>query len=144
MSRIETIGNATLYMADCRDVLPTLPKVGAVITDPPYGISANKQTLGKGKKEFDRGGDWDDAVPDIRWIPGYARLTVDDFEADIQRGAAGEHGGPLLEGIGRERLPGIGERLRHAGRIDESEDGSDRHGAALSGGGAPRPRPVRV
>jgi len=39
MSRIETIGNATLYLGDCRDILPTLPKVDAVITDPPYGIS---------------------------------------------------------------------------------------------------------
>ena len=34
--RIETIGNATLYLGDCRDILPTLPKVDAVITDPPY------------------------------------------------------------------------------------------------------------
>jgi site-specific DNA-methyltransferase (adenine-specific) len=32
------IGAATLYLADCMDVLPTLPKVDAVITDPPYGI----------------------------------------------------------------------------------------------------------
>ena len=32
------IGNATLYLGDCREVLPTLPKVDAVITDPPYGI----------------------------------------------------------------------------------------------------------
>ena len=37
--RIETIGNATLYLADCREVLPTLPKVDAVITDPPYGLA---------------------------------------------------------------------------------------------------------
>lgn len=36
--RVERIGNATLYLGDCRDVLPTLPKVDAVITDPPYGI----------------------------------------------------------------------------------------------------------
>ena len=34
--RIETIGNATLYLGDCRDILQTLPKVDAVITDPPY------------------------------------------------------------------------------------------------------------
>src|SRR6185312_13032734 len=54
--RVETIGNAVLYLCDCRDILPTLPKVDAVITDPPYGISANKMTLGSGKKEFDRGG----------------------------------------------------------------------------------------
>lgn len=36
MSRVEVIGNATLYLGDCRDILPTLPKVDAVITDPPY------------------------------------------------------------------------------------------------------------
>jgi site-specific DNA-methyltransferase (adenine-specific) len=32
------IGNATLILGDCMDVLPTLPKVDAVITDPPYGM----------------------------------------------------------------------------------------------------------
>jgi DNA modification methylase len=32
------IGDAQLYCADCRDILPLLPKVDAVITDPPYGI----------------------------------------------------------------------------------------------------------
>lgn len=31
------IGNATLYCGDCMDILPGLPKVDAVITDPPYG-----------------------------------------------------------------------------------------------------------
>jgi site-specific DNA-methyltransferase (adenine-specific) len=34
-----TIGNATLYHADCLDILPTLGKVDAVVTDPPYGIA---------------------------------------------------------------------------------------------------------
>jgi site-specific DNA-methyltransferase (adenine-specific) len=37
LSRIETIGDATLYLGDCLEILPTLPKVDAVITDPPYG-----------------------------------------------------------------------------------------------------------
>lgn len=36
--RVEKIGNATLYLGDCRVVLPTLPKVDAVVTDPPYGL----------------------------------------------------------------------------------------------------------
>lgn len=36
MSRIERIGDATLYLGDCLDILPTLPKVDAVITSPPY------------------------------------------------------------------------------------------------------------
>lgn len=33
------IGDATLYCGDCLEILPTLPKVDAVITDPPYGIN---------------------------------------------------------------------------------------------------------
>lgn len=34
------ISDATLYLGDCMDILPTLGKVDAVITDPPYGINA--------------------------------------------------------------------------------------------------------
>lgn len=37
------IGDATLYLGDCMDILPTLPKVDAVITDPPYGIGIDGQ-----------------------------------------------------------------------------------------------------
>ena len=37
--RKEVIGNATLYLGDCREILPALPKVDAVISDPPYGIN---------------------------------------------------------------------------------------------------------
>ena len=36
------IGNATLYLGDCLEILPTLGKVDAVVTDPPYGINADK------------------------------------------------------------------------------------------------------
>lgn len=38
MTRVEHIGSAMLYLADCRDVLPTLSGVDAVMTDPPYGV----------------------------------------------------------------------------------------------------------
>ena len=31
-------GGITIYHADCRDILPHLPKVDLVLTDPPYGI----------------------------------------------------------------------------------------------------------
>lgn len=34
-----TIGPCTLIRGDCREVLPTLRGVDAVVTDPPYGIS---------------------------------------------------------------------------------------------------------
>jgi site-specific DNA-methyltransferase (adenine-specific) len=36
MPHIETIGDATLYLGDCREILPTLGKVDAVVTSPPY------------------------------------------------------------------------------------------------------------
>ena len=38
--RVEQIGDATLYLGDCMEILPTLERVDAVITDPPYGINA--------------------------------------------------------------------------------------------------------
>lgn len=34
--REEIIGDCTLYLGDCRDILPTLGPVDAVVTDPPY------------------------------------------------------------------------------------------------------------
>jgi site-specific DNA-methyltransferase (adenine-specific) len=34
--RKEIIGNCTLYLGDCLDIMPTLDKVDCVITDPPY------------------------------------------------------------------------------------------------------------
>jgi len=41
----------TLYCADCRDVLPTLGKVDAVVTDPPYGVNLG---IGLNNQRFDR------------------------------------------------------------------------------------------
>ena len=36
--RIETIGLATLYLGDCREVLPILDPCDLILTDPPYGV----------------------------------------------------------------------------------------------------------
>ena len=39
MSRKEVLGEGVeLYCGDCREILPTLGKVDAVVTDPPYGL----------------------------------------------------------------------------------------------------------
>lgn len=46
MSEPVTIGRATLYLGDCRDILPGLPKVDAVVTDPPFGMGNFVQITG--------------------------------------------------------------------------------------------------
>jgi site-specific DNA-methyltransferase (adenine-specific) len=48
LARIETIGDCTLYLGDCRDLLPSLGPVDAVVTDPPYGIAHVKGAGGRG------------------------------------------------------------------------------------------------
>ena len=57
-TRIETIGDATLYLGDCMDILPTLDKVDAVITDPPYGI----KRFEKGSLRFDKTGEYKNGI----------------------------------------------------------------------------------
>lgn len=46
MTEIVKIGDATLYLGDCMGILPTLDKVDAVITDPPFGVGNFVQTTG--------------------------------------------------------------------------------------------------
>jgi site-specific DNA-methyltransferase (adenine-specific) len=40
----EQIGACTLYLGDCREVLPTLGEVDAIIMDPPYGVELRGKT----------------------------------------------------------------------------------------------------
>lgn len=71
MTQPVVIGRATLYLGDCRDILPTLPKVDAVVTDPPYGIGyAAAPVVGKNRRDFTKyeRSDWDDRAPDLRWL----------------------------------------------------------------------------
>ena len=39
IKQMKKIGNATLYCADCKDVLPLLKDIDSCVTDPPYGLS---------------------------------------------------------------------------------------------------------
>ncbi len=39
----------TIYHGDCREILPSLPRVDLVLTDPPYGIHYQHSGGGKGK-----------------------------------------------------------------------------------------------
>ena len=70
MGDVVQIGDATLYHGDCLEILPTLPKVDAVITDPPYGL---------GKKLA--GGGWDatfatDVIGDLSLVIAAATNAV--------------------------------------------------------------------
>ena len=58
------IGNAELWHGDCREILPTLPKVDAVITDPPYGICLRNGDVDghRSARLFDVVGDSDQAA----------------------------------------------------------------------------------
>lgn len=65
MGRIETIGNCHLYLGDCREILPSLPKVDLVLTDPPYGIGADSHA-GKAENrwtQWETSG-WDKSRPE--------------------------------------------------------------------------------
>jgi DNA modification methylase len=63
-SRVVVIGDATLYLGDCMEILPQIEKVDCVITDPPYGIGADTHA-GKaenGWRQYGAGG-WDKDRP---------------------------------------------------------------------------------
>lgn len=65
MTQPVVIGRATLYLGDCRDILPSLPKVDAVVTDPPYGIGASSGVGKYGVAKWGGASDlkWDESVP---------------------------------------------------------------------------------
>jgi DNA modification methylase len=61
----------TIYHGDCREILPTLQKVDLVVTDPPYGIGADKNL--RANKQHGKAcapskdygiGKWDNKTPD--------------------------------------------------------------------------------
>jgi len=106
--RVERIGLATLYLADCMEVLPTLGRVDAVITDPPYGINfaaqptTGQRKAGMSRKDWDRravsnidtvlekghvqimwGGNYYALPPSRCWLAWYKPGTVPSF-ADLE------------------------------------------------------------
>jgi DNA modification methylase len=59
MTRIETIGDATLYLGDCSNILADL-QADALVTDPAYGINAarDRKSQKHGWRDYDEPG-WD-------------------------------------------------------------------------------------
>ena len=62
--RVDLSEDVTLYRGDCSEVLPTLGRVDAVITDPPYGIGSWNSTGGNslGARECEQINRWDSRV----------------------------------------------------------------------------------
>lgn len=91
------IGDATLIHGDCREVLPTLPKHDLLLTDPPYGIGADKGKKGsipfKGGKPVEMAwqpeNTWDNERADPNLIVGfvercaYAVVWGGNYFADV-------------------------------------------------------------
>jgi DNA modification methylase len=60
------IGDCTLYEGDCLEVMPTLGKVAAILTDPPYGIdygNAGGFSAASGWKQWRGAAEWDKSRP---------------------------------------------------------------------------------
>lgn len=67
------MGNATLYLADCAEVIPTLSPADLVATDPPYGISYVSARRKQGPTEMLAN---DDQAP-VDVIPAIAEALAD-------------------------------------------------------------------
>lgn len=69
--RVEQIGECTLYCGDCMDVLSALGDVGAVVTDPPYGLG-----------ERMKGGTWG-AQEKIKKMPSWDKAPSSEVFGSI-------------------------------------------------------------
>jgi len=68
----EVIGDCELYLGDCRDILPTLGNVDAVVTDPPYGIGISSNPF---RQKYEKK-DWDDFTPDLSFLPSDSATII--------------------------------------------------------------------
>jgi hypothetical protein len=100
------IGNAELWLGDCREILPSLPKVDAVITDPPYSERAHA-----GHDTGSQSGRDDAERKDL----GYKAMTPEDAEF-----FAGEYArictGWVIWMTDHTLAPTIGKALEKRGR----------------------------
>lgn len=83
--RKEVIGDCTLYLGDCLEVMPTLGKVDAVVTDPPYGIALNPDKSRfsgghnpsrRGKTSVRKAVAGDDKPFDPSWLLAYGEMQI--------------------------------------------------------------------
>lgn len=75
--RKETIGDCTLYLGDCLTIMPTLDKVDACVTDPPYGLGKKMSggTWATKSSHYKDMHTWD-LVANQEWIEAIISLNV--------------------------------------------------------------------
>ncbi len=77
-ARVEVIGNATLYLGDCLDLLPeAVPAMSAsaCVTDPPYGINTKSDGMGKLNP-------WADVCNSAFWYAEWFRVSRSRLRQD--------------------------------------------------------------
>jgi len=70
IKRREVIGDCILLLGDCMEIMPTLGKVDAVVTDPPYGVSfqSNRRAIKHEKIQNDS---------ELSWLPQLSERVFD-------------------------------------------------------------------
>lgn len=82
--REEIIGPCRLLLGDCLDIMPALGRFDAVVTDPPYGIGADKNRRANKQpgralapsRDYGDGHCWDDVAPNINWVATFGCPAV--------------------------------------------------------------------
>lgn len=89
--RCEQIGDATLYLGDCREAIPSLPTIDVVLTDPPYSSGARtdseRQVRGAMLREMEDE-DWFSHDAMTTWgFSWFIRSVFTDLRGKLLQGA---------------------------------------------------------
>jgi DNA modification methylase len=69
-------GTCQIWLGDCRTILPTLPKVDLVLTDPPYGVSGERNSKSTGTGKRNDYGTFIDSVEYVKEVAVPAFITA--------------------------------------------------------------------
>jgi site-specific DNA-methyltransferase (adenine-specific) len=113
---VETIGDATLYLGDCLQVLPSVGPVDCVITDPPFEAEAHtaqRRALGRGSEDGRR--DIQDASLPFAVITEAERMGLCTWAAERCAGWVLAFCQAEAIGLWRASLEAAGAKWRRAG-----------------------------
>ncbi len=118
--RVETIGDCTLYLGDCLQIMPTLGKVDAVLTDPPYGIDGSNGTIGKSRGKGNYGSvfaDTPEYILDVV-VPSIKMALAMSTRGALTPGSRNMFKYPEPHDVGNYYMP-WGSGLNYWGRITD-------------------------